>query len=79
MDVFVMHVVGGGDFRQEPRNHFDDVRDRHGTDLVLVLLGPLSGHVVPVRLGQELLAGETLDMRQIPDLDATGRAGLGTS
>jgi hypothetical protein len=40
MDMLVVQVVGGGNFRQEPRYHLDDIRDRHGTDFILALLVP---------------------------------------
>lgn len=77
MHRFMMDVVGGGDFGQKPRDHFDDIRDRHGTNLVLALLGPLPRCLrPPLRLGVKFLVGEALHMGKIADLDATGRTSL---
>ena len=41
MHLFVVDIVAGGDFSQEPRDHLNDIRDRHGTDFVLPFLFPL--------------------------------------
>ena len=78
MHRFMMDVVGGGDFGQKPRDHFDDIRDRHGTNLVLALLGPLPRGLrrSPLRLGVKFLVGEALHMGKISDFDATGRSSL---
>lgn len=33
--VFMLSVICGGDLRQKSRNHFNNVRDRHGADFIL--------------------------------------------
>lgn len=71
MDVIMVHVVGGGDLGQEARNHLNDVRDGHGADLKLSRLGSMAGNVGSMRLVQEFLTGETLDVRQAANPDAT--------
>ena len=39
--LFVVDIVGGSNFSQEPGDHLNDICDRHGTDLVLAFLLPL--------------------------------------
>lgn len=29
VEMLVLEVIGSGDLRQKPRNHLDDIRDRH--------------------------------------------------
>lgn len=63
MHLFMVDVVGGGDFGQEPRNHLNDIRDRHGADFILAFLLPLPWTLrIPLRLGMIFLVGEALDM-----------------
>jgi hypothetical protein len=77
MNLFMMRIVGGGDFGQKPGNHFDNVRDRHGTNLELAILSPQPWYIAaPLRLRQEFFASKTLNVRQITNLDAAGRARL---
>lgn len=77
MHLFVVDIVGGRDFSQEPRDHLNDIRDRHGADFVLAFLSPLPwGLRIPLRLGMVFLVGEALNMGQISDFDAIGRANL---
>lgn len=79
MDLFVMRVVGGGDLGQQARHHLDDIRDRHGADLILPVRHPGPRPWVSLAGGEELLAGQTLDVREVADLDAAGRARLRTA
>lgn len=79
MDMVMVHIVGGGDLGEETSDHLDDIRDRHGADLVLAFLQPLPGHLVLMCLGQKLFAREALDMRKIADFDAARRCGLRVS
>lgn len=73
VDVSVVHIVGGGDLGEKARDHLNDVRDRHRADLKLPGLGSMAGDVGSMRLVQEFFAGQTLDVRQAADPDATGR------
>lgn len=76
MHMLVVHVVGGRDLGQQARDHLDDVRHRHGADLELAFLTRSPG---PLRLRQELLAGEAVDVREVAHLDLAGRGGLGAA
>lgn len=71
MYMFMLHVIRGRDFRQQACDHLNDVRHRHGADLVLAsdLLSRPSG---PLRLCQELFTRKALDMREVAHLDPAG-------
>ena len=60
MNRLVMQVIRRCDFHQQSSNHLDYVRDRHGTNLVLALLGPLPRCLVPLR--EELFTGKALNV-----------------
>lgn len=72
MDVFMVHVIGRGDLSEEARDHLNDVRDGHRADLKLPGLGSMARDMGSMRLVQEFFAGQTLDVRQAADPDATG-------
>lgn len=38
MKMFVMRIICSGDPGQKPGDHLDDLRDRHGANLVLSVL-----------------------------------------
>lgn len=59
MDGFVVHVVRGGYFGEEPRNHLDDLCDWHGADLKLSLR-PSRNRWLPGR--QHIFIGQALDV-----------------
>lgn len=69
MDMFVMQIVRGSDLSEESSDHLDDLRDRHGADLVLSLR-PRLGSSRSSR-PHEVFIGETLDVRQALDSNAT--------
>lgn len=52
--IIVMDVVSGGNFRQKPRDHLDDIRRRHRADLILAFLGPLPQVLELFLLGRKL-------------------------
>lgn len=70
MNVFVMHVICGGDLGEETGDHLDDIRHGHGADLKLPRMGAMTGQVRPMGLMQKLFTGQTLDMREAADADA---------
>lgn len=72
MEVFMVHVIGSGDLSEEARDHLNDVRDGHRADLKLSGLGSRASDMGSMRLVQEFFAGQTLDVRQAADPDATG-------
>jgi hypothetical protein len=57
MDVFVVGVVRGGDLGQKASDHLDDLRDRHGANLIL----SRPGWRMRTRT-HEVFAGEALDV-----------------
>lgn len=71
-DMFMVHVIGSGDLSEEARDHLNDVRDGHRADLKLPGLGSMAWDMGSMRLVQEFFAGQTLDVRQAADPDATG-------
>lgn len=72
MDVLVVHVVGRRDLGEETRDHLNDIRDGHRADLKLPGLGSMARDVGSMRLVQEFFTGQTLDVRQAANPDATG-------
>jgi hypothetical protein len=72
MDVLVVHIVGSRDLGEKTCDHLNDVRDGHRADLELPGLGSMAGNVGSMRLVQKFFTGQTLDVRQAADPDATG-------
>ena len=79
--IFMLAIVGGRNFGQEASDHFDNVRHGHRADFVL-----LTGAVLPpferapralARAREDFFASKALNVRQVADFDASGRAGIG--
>lgn len=70
MYMFVMHIICSCDLGQKPSDHLDDLRDRHGANLILSLLRSRSGSVGAPR-SHQIFTGETLNMGQALDTNAT--------
>lgn len=76
MKMIVLTIVGGGDLGQQAGNHLDDIRDGHGTDLILLPYLLFASQREPravSRAGEDLFASKTLDVTEVANLDATGR------
>ena len=76
-DMLMLPVIRSRDLRQKPCHHFDNIRDRHRANLIL-LASILSTSQRPTRSvdrsSQYFFRSKTLYMVQIADLDS-GRRG----